>query len=113
MGRFRLVAATIGAMLIGAVASAQNAAVNGRVTNTQGGVIANADVTLRLMPAPGAPNMPNMPGMNERTTKSGADGAFAFDQVAAGQYVLQADAPGFERTSQAVTVPAPNLTFAL
>lgn len=116
MGRFRMVVATVGAMLIGTVASAQNPTLNGRVTNTQGGVIANADVTLRLMAAPGAapmPNMPNMPGMNERTTKSGADGAFAFDQVAAGEYVLQADAPGFERTSQAVTVPGSNLTFAM
>src|SRR5436190_16822453 len=98
MGRFRLVATTVGIMLIGAIASAQNASLNGRVTNTQGGVIPNADVTLRLMPAPGTPNMPNMPGMNERTAKSGADGTFAFTQVAAGQYVLQADAPGFERT---------------
>lgn len=114
MGRFRLMVATLGAMLIGTVASAQNFSLSGRVTNTQGGVIANADVTLRLMPAPGAPPvMPNMPGMNDRTTKSGADGAFAFDQVAGGQYVLQADAPGFERSSQAITVPGPNLSFAL
>ena len=116
MGRFRLVVATMGAMLIGAVASAQNASVSGRVSNTQGGVIANADVTLRPLPAPGAPpmpNMPNMPGMADKTTKSGADGAFTFDQVAAGQYVLQADAPGFERSSQAVTVPGSTTTFAL
>lgn len=114
MGRFRLMVATLGAMLIGTVASAQNSSLSGRVTNTQGGVIANADVTLRPMPAPGAPPvMPNMPGMNDRTTKSGADGAFAFDQVAGGEYVLQADAPGFERSSQAITVPGPNLSFAL
>jgi hypothetical protein len=101
-------------MLIGTVVSAQNSSLGGRVTNTQGGVIANADVTLRPLPGPGAPPvMPNMPGMNDRTTKSGADGRFAFDQVPAGQYVLQADAPGFERTSQAVTVPGANLTFAM
>src|SRR4051812_14022813 len=109
MGRFRLMVATAVAMLIGTVASAQqNSSLNGRVTNSLGGVITNADVTLRMLPAPGTPNMPNMPGMNERTTKSGADGGFAFDQVAAGQYVLQADAPGFERSSQAVTVPGQN-----
>jgi hypothetical protein len=79
----------------------------------RGGVIANADVTLRLVPAPGAPVMPNMPGMNEQRTTSGADGTFAFNQVAAGQYVLQADRPGFGRASQAITVPGPNLTFTM
>jgi hypothetical protein len=106
--------ATAGAMLIGTVASAQNSTVNGRVTNAQGGAIANADVTLRLIPGPGAPPaMPNMPGMNDRTTKAGPDGAFAFDKVAAGQYVLQADLPGYGRSSQAITVPGPNLTFAM
>ena len=88
-------------MLIATAASAQNATVNGRVTNAEGGRIANADVTLRLLPAPGAPAMANMPGMNERTTRSGADGTFTFDQVPPGQYVLQVDAPGFERSSQA------------
>ena len=116
MGRFRLVAATVGAMLLGTVASAQNSSLSGRVSNSQGGVIANADVTLRPLPAPGAPpmpNMPNMPGMADKTTKSGANGAFTFDQVAPGQYVLQADAPGFERSSQAITVPGSTTTFAL
>src|SRR4030095_727044 len=113
MGRFRLMVATAGAMLIGTVASAQNSTVNGRVTNVRGGVIAGADVTLRLIPAPGAPVMPNMPGMNEQTTRSGADGTFAFNQVAAGQYVLQADLPGYGGGAQAITVPGPNLTFTL
>ena len=114
MGRFRVVIAALAVMLIGTVAWAQDSSLSGRVSNTQGGVIANADVTLHLMPAPGAPPaMPSMPGMNDRTTKSGADGAFTFDRVAAGQYVLQADAPGFERSSQAVTVPGATLTFAL
>jgi hypothetical protein len=116
MGRFRLLIATAGVVLIGTVASAQNASVTGRVTNAQGGVIPNADVTLRALPAPGSPpmpNMPNMPGMNERTAKSGADGAFTFDQVAAGAYVLQADAPGFERSSQAITVTNGTQTFAM
>jgi hypothetical protein len=100
--------------LVSAVASAQNATVNGRVINTEGGAMANADVTLRLIPGPGAPPaMPNMPGMNERTTKAGPDGAFSFDQVATGQYVLQGDLPGFGRSSQAITVPGPNLTFTM
>jgi hypothetical protein len=116
MGKIRLVVATAVVLLIGGVVSAQNSIVNGRVTNAQGGVIPNADVTLRMMQAPGSPpmpNMPNMPGMNERTARSSADGSFTFDSVTAGQYVLQADAPGFERTSLAVTVPGSNLTFAM
>jgi len=114
MPKRRLGFATVVFALLSAVASAQNATVNGRVTNAQGGAIANADVTLRPMPGPGAPPaMPNMPGMNERTTKAGPDGSFAFDQVAPGQYVLQADLPGFGRSSQAITVPGPNLTFPL
>jgi len=114
MLKCRLGFATIFIALISTVASAQNATVNGRVINTEGGAIANADVTLRPLPGPGAPPaMPNMPGMNERTTKAGPDGAFAFDQVTAGEYVLQADLPGFGRSSQAITVPGPNLTFTM
>ena len=114
MLKCRLGFATVFIALISTVASAQSATVNGRVTNTQGGAMANADVTLRLVPGPGAPPaMPNMPGMNERTTNAGPDGAFAFDQVAPGEYVLQADLPGFGRSSQAITVPGPNLTFTL
>jgi hypothetical protein len=34
-----------------------------------------------------------------------ADGTFTFAQVPAGDYVLQVDAPGFSRSSQAVTMP--------
>ena len=114
MPKCRLGFVTVVFTLVSTVASAQNATVNGRVTNTQGGAMANAEVTLRLVPGPGAPPaMPNMPGMNERTTKAGTDGRFAFDQVAAGQYVLQADLPGFGRSSQAITVPGANLTFTM
>jgi hypothetical protein len=114
MPKRRLGFATVVCALMSAVASAQNATVNGRVTNTEGGAMANANVTLRLLPGPGAPPaMPNMPGMNERTTNAGPDGSFAFDQVAPGEYVLQADLPGFGRSSQAITVPGPNLTFTL
>jgi len=114
MPKYRLGFATVFIALISTSASAQNATVNGRVINAQGGPMANAAVTLRLLPGPGAPPaMPNMPGMNERTTNAGPDGSFAFDQVAPGEYVLQADLPGFGRSSQAITVPGPNLTFTL
>jgi hypothetical protein len=83
--------------------AAQAAGVNGRIVNGQGGVVANADVSL-------APWTPAMPGMKmtpptPRTARSTADGAFTFTQVPPGQYVLQVDAPGFERSSQEITVP--------
>jgi hypothetical protein len=42
------------------------------------------------------------------------DGTFAFTQVPAGQYVLQADAPGYGRSSQEVTLPTTqNFTIKL
>src|SRR5207247_5956509 len=49
--------------------------------------------------------MRNMPGMAaERTSISVWYGTFSFDQVAPGQYVLQVDFSGFERSSQEVTI---------
>ena len=106
MKRFCLAATCAVVLLTAAVASAQTATVGGSVSNAQGGVIADAEVTLRVLPPPGAPAMPaNMPGMApERTTTSAADGTFTFTQVPPGQYVLLVDAPGFERSSQEVTV---------
>jgi len=62
---------------------------------------------------PRMPNMPKMPGMEERTTRSGADGRFTFDQVPAGQYALQADFSGFERSSQEITVSNQPQTIAV
>ena len=105
-------------VLVSTGAAAQTTSVNGRVANVQGGVIANADVTLRLLPPPGTPvmprmpNMPNMPGM-ERTTQSSADGNFSFDQVSPGQYILQVDFNGFERSSQGITVSNQPQTVAV
>src|SRR5712691_3967909 len=57
-----------------ATASPQNASVNGRVINAQGGVVANADVSLGTW-------TPAMPGMKmtpapQRTAKSTNDGSF-------------------------------------
>ena len=101
-----------------ASAAAQTFSVAGRATAEGGAAIANADVTLRLLPPPGMPaRMPNMPGMEstpDRTTKTGADGTFRLDGVPGGVYVLMVDAPGFERSSQEVTVnAAQNLTLTL
>ncbi|HYR86374.1 MAG TPA: carboxypeptidase regulatory-like domain-containing protein [Terriglobia bacterium] len=84
--------------------SPQGSALNGRIVSVQGGVVANADVSL-------GPWTPAMPGMKmtpapQRTARSTNDGAFSFTQVPPGQYVLQVDAPGFERWSQEVTVPS-------
>ena len=87
-------------------ASAQTSTVRGLVTNREGAPVGNAEVS--LVPPPSA--MSSMPGMRpspsqDRTARSGADGAFQIDQVPAGQYVLQVDAAGLSRSSQAVTVP--------
>jgi hypothetical protein len=109
-------AAACGAILLMASrATAQTVTVSGSVSNARGGVIAGADVTLRVLPPPGSPAMPaNMPGMaSERTTTSGPDGTFSLTQVPPGQYVLQVDASGFERSSQEVVVADQPVTRAV
>src|SRR5439155_2150299 len=84
---------------------AQPVSVSGRVASARGGVIANAEVTLHLLPPPGQPAMRAMPGMAaDLTTTTGADGAFTFARVPPGQYVLTVDSPGFERASQELVV---------
>jgi hypothetical protein len=87
----------------GAQAPAQTSSLNGRVTDPQGGALANAEVSL-------VPVTPAMPGMKMTPAppiagRVNSDGTFVVDQVPSGQYVLQIDAPGFERSSQEVTVP--------
>src|SRR5262245_35103505 len=118
MNRFCLVAAAAAVLAVSTAASAQTSSVDGRVTNVQGGAVASADVTLRVLPPPGTPvmaRMANMPGMSsaERTTQSRPDGSFAFDQVPAGQYVLFVDFAGFERSSQEITVTAQPRTVTI
>jgi len=86
-----------------AVAQGQTSTLNGRVTDSLGGALRNAEVSL----VPVAPAMPGMkmaapPAIAGRVN---ADGTFAVPQVPPGQYVLQVDAPGFERSSQQVTMP--------
>jgi hypothetical protein len=82
----------------------QTSAVNGRITDVPGAAIANADVSV-------APWTPAMPGMKmaqgpQFTGRSTANGAFTVNQIPPGQYVLQIDAPGYERFSQEITVPS-------
>jgi hypothetical protein len=119
MNRLRAAAVIVATLVMATNASAQTSSVSGRVTNAQGGgTIANAEVTLRSLPTPGTPampRMPNMPGMGgtERTVRAGADGTFTIDQVSPGQYVLQVDAPGFERSSQEISVSNASHTVAI
>jgi hypothetical protein len=99
------------AIPLGAGAQAtQTSSLNGRVTDAYGAALPNAQVAL-VPPAPIMANMtmappPPIPG------RVSADGSFAFTGIAAGSYVLQVDAPGFERSSQPVTLPT-NQNFAV
>jgi len=86
-----------------AAAAAQTSSVTGRVTDAQGAVIANAEVTLGAW-------TPAMPGMKmaqgqQFTARSVANGSFTLTQIPPGQYVLQVDAPGYGRSSQELQVP--------
>jgi len=109
MKRFRVAVTSFVILFMASVAPAQTSSVNGRVTNAQGGVVANAEVTLDVV----TPSMPGMPVMRNasapppQTTRSGGDGGFAFAQVTPGRYILIVDAPGFGRSSQEITVPSP------
>ena len=87
-----------------AAAAAQTSSVTGRVTDAQGAVIANAEVTLGVW-------TPAMPGMKmaqgqQFTARSAANGSFTLTQIPPGQYVLQVDAPGYGRSSQELKVPS-------
>src|SRR3989442_6690391 len=84
-------------------ASAQTASLSGRVTDARGGVVPNAEVSL-------APVVKVMPGMTMAPPaplpgRMNPDGTFVFNQIPPGDYVFQVDAPGFERSSQGVTLP--------
>jgi vitamin B12 transporter len=73
------------------VGLAQTIILEGRVTDSLGGTINGAVVTL------------NSPGTTApRTTRTGADGTFSFDGVPVGSVSLQVEAPGFERSTQTV-----------
>ena len=106
MQRVRVGIATFVIVLTAVAVSAQISSVSGRETNQQGAAVADAEVSLVSPPGPAMPGMP-MNTTPERTVRSRADGTFVFDQVPAGRYVLQADAPGLARSSQEIAVPSP------
>src|SRR5437879_775077 len=77
------VAVTCFVILMGTCVASAQTSVNGRVSNTQGGPVANAEITLDVsMPSmPGMPAMRNASAPPSQTTRSGSDGGFAFPQV--------------------------------
>ena len=112
MERFRAVLGILTTLLMAAMASAQTSSLSGRVIDTQGAPIANAEVSLERLPSSAA-SMSNMPGMKMDTAaalpkgQSSDDGTFVLQgAVSPGQYVLEVDAPGFERWSQEITIPS-------
>src|SRR5262245_28213058 len=96
----------------------QTSTVSGRISTAQSGNLAGADVTLRVLPPPGAPVMPKMPNMpnmagQERTAQRGAHGSFPLSALAPCQYVLQVDSYGCERSSKEISLPNQPVTVAV
>ena len=93
MHTVRVTLAAIGLLLVCTSAWAQTSSLTGRVVDPQGALVAGADVLLTAAPS-------------TRSTRSAADGSFAFASVAAGRYELLVLAPGFANRTQSVTVGA-------
>jgi vitamin B12 transporter len=77
------------------IAAAQTASLSGRIIDNQGGAINGAVVSLTSAAGPAA-----------RTTRTGVDGTFTFEEVPAGRVSLVIEAPGFERQTQTATLTA-------
>lgn len=82
------------------IGEAQTLLLSGRVTDPQGGVVTNAVITLTAIGS-----------SNSRTVRSGSDGTFSFAGVESGSYLLQVDAPAFQRSTQEVTLTDAGRTF--
>jgi vitamin B12 transporter len=80
--------------ILSVVAAAQTLSVRGRVTDPQGGAVVGATVTLS------APDL-----SSPRTTRTTIDGSFSIEGLAAGNYRLHIESPGFQPTDQSLTVP--------
>ena len=74
-------------------AFAQSSSVTGRVVDSQGASVANAEVTLLVSGS-----------QRGRTVRSLADGTFSIAGVAAGLHTLLVHAPGFAEWTQPITV---------
>jgi hypothetical protein len=81
--------------LASGVVRAQAVSVTGRATDSQGGVVVNASVTLS-----------GGPGVRPMVVRSTADGTFRFDSIPFGRYTLQIDSPGFKPWIREVVVGA-------
>ena len=81
--RRRGVTLTFALWILGTVAQAQTGGLRGTVTDPQRGVVVDAAVSLESA------------GGEVRSTRTAADGVFSFDGVAAGDYTLQVESPGF------------------
>src|SRR5262245_9103089 len=78
-------------LLFSTTALAQSS-VTGRVVDPQGGNVAGAEVTLSA----GAQRV--------NRTRAAADGTFSIAGVAPGSYTLRIEAPGFQSSTQTITV---------
>src|SRR5689334_6434168 len=87
-------------------AFAQTSTLDGRVTDTQGGAVNAATITVS------APD-----GSNARTTQTESDGTFSVGGLEAGPYLLRIDAPGFQSSSQTIiaggTMPPLNVVLQI
>jgi iron complex outermembrane receptor protein len=75
-----------------AFADAQTSTLTGRIVDAQGAAVGGAEVSLTDDGGPA------------RTTRSGADGSFAFSNVAGGAHALTVRANGFATSAQSVTI---------
>ena len=76
----RVMSAVFLTFLIASTVGGQTSALRGRVTDSQGGVVVNAMVSL-TGPAAARP----------RTVRTLADGTFVFEGIAHGRYVVQVE----------------------
>src|SRR5262249_15451311 len=82
------------------VLAQEGSSIKGRVTDPQGGVVVNASVRLTGPTA-------------TQTVRTASDGTFVFSSLAASEYVVQIDAPGFFPLRQSVAAGALQLVVTM